>query len=69
MLYMLHIYIYVIYVTYINMCYICYILSYIHNLELTQNINYKTFKIWLYSILINLIWTDNEMKSVKTIYN
>ena len=63
------IYIYIIYVTYINMCYICYILLYIHNLELTQNINYNTFKIWLYSILINLIWTDTEMKSVKTIYN
>ena len=51
------------------MCYICYILLYIHNLELTQNINYNTFKIWLYSILINLIWTDTEMKSLKTIYN
>ena len=33
-------------------------------------LNYQTFKIWLYfDFFTNLLQTDKETKSVKTIYN
>ena len=40
-------------------------------LSVSQNINSMTrhLKFSYISILTNLLWTDNELKSVKTIYN
>ena len=41
------------------------------NLEMSQNINSRTrqLKFGYISILTNLLWTDNEKRSVKTLYN
>ena len=40
-------------------------------MKMSQNINetMRHLKFRYISILTNLLWTDNEMKSVKTIYN